>query len=439
MHRRWPGSGRVVLPRVIVRRSSAGAPPGGRVLVLGVLCVVAAVNLIDRQLITILLDPIKREFHASDTLMGLLTGLSFSLVYVTAALPIARWSDRGIRRNVIAGCIGVWGAMTMLCGFASSYAQLAAARMGVAVGEAGYNPAAHSMIADLFPLRHRGAAFGAFNAAASIGIGFGLFYGGWLNAHFAWRTVFIIVGAPCLILALLVRFFLSEPQRGFWDPPALLQPAPTWRETIARLAGLRSFRFLALSSMTCAFINYGMQVWIATFFIRVHGIGVGQVGLKLGLASALGLLAGTICSGTLADRLGSRDVRWYMRISGIGMLLTMPFGLLTLTTASTGLSFIYYCVTIGLLASWASPIHAMTQAIAEPRMRGIAAAIVGFCLNLVGYGLGPVFVGALNDQLQPRFGVQSVRYSLMLLLAGCMVAAIVCFSTNRSIREDLRA
>ena len=424
---------------MIVRRSIDATPPTGRVLVLAVLCVVAAVNLIDRQLITILLDPIKREFHANDTLMGLLTGLSFSLVYVTAALPIARWSDRGIRRDVIAACVGVWGAMTMLCGLAHSYAQLAAARMGVAVGEAGYNPAAHSMIADLFPLRHRGAALGAFNAAASLGIGFGLFFGGWLNSHFAWRTVFIIVGAPCLILALLVRLFLSEPQRGFWDSSVDQEVTPAWRPTIAWLAGLRSFRFLALSSMTCAFINYGMQTWSATFFIRVHGISPGQVGLKLGLASAFGLLACTLCSGTLADRLGARDVRWYMRIPGIGMLLTMPFGLLALTTSSVELSFVFYCVTIGLLSSWASPIHAMTQTIAKPRMRGTAAAIVGFCLNLVGYGLGPLFVGALNDHLQPRFGLESVRYSLMVLLAGCVVAALVCFSTNRSIREDVKA
>jgi MFS family permease len=131
-------------------------PPAKRTAVLLVLCLVAAVNLIDRQLITILLEPIKRDLGASDTMMGLLTGLSFALVYVTAALPIARWSDRGVRRNLIAASIFIWGTMTMLCGLAHSYVQLAAARMGVALGEAGSNPASHSTIADLY--RWGGAA-----------------------------------------------------------------------------------------------------------------------------------------------------------------------------------------------------------------------------------------------------------------------------------------
>jgi predicted MFS family arabinose efflux permease len=137
------------------------APPWSpvkRLLVLLTLCLVAALNLIDRQLITILLEPIKRDLHATDTMMGLLTGLSFALVYATAALPIARWSDRTVRRDLISLCLLVWGTMTMLCGLAQSYWQLATARMGVALGEAGYNPCAHSMIADLYPLSRRGGA-----------------------------------------------------------------------------------------------------------------------------------------------------------------------------------------------------------------------------------------------------------------------------------------
>jgi len=408
-----------------------------RLSVLLILCVVAAVNLIDRQLISILMEPIKREFRASDTMMGLLTGLSFALVYVTAALPIARWSDRGIRRNIIASCVLVWGAMTMLCGLAQSYFQLAAARMGVALGEAGYNPSAHSMIADLYPLARRGGAIGAFNAAASFGIGFGLFFGGWLNMHFNWRTVFVIAGAPCLFIALIIRFAVTEPPRGLSDGRAAPQRALPLRETLLRLAKLRTYRYLALSAMTCAFVNYGLQIWAASFFIRVHGMSTKEVGLKLGVASALGLFVGTIASGMLADRFGQLDVRWYMRVTGIGMLLTLPFGVLTLLSNSPNMAFGSYCVTIGLASSWASPIHAMTQTITAPRMRGMASAIIGFCLNLFGYGLGPLFVGVLNDHLQPSLGMQSVRYSLLILLSGCSVAALASFATNASIREDL--
>jgi predicted MFS family arabinose efflux permease len=425
-------------PPVATDPATAGDwPAARRLFVLTVLCVVAAINLIDRQLITILLEPIKREFKVSDTKMGLLTGLSFAFVYVTAALPIARWSDRGMRRNIIATCILIWGTMTMLCGVAHSYFQLAAARMGVAFGEAGYNPAAHSMIADLYPLARRGAAIGMFNAAASVGIGFGLFFGGWLNTHFGWRAVFVIVGAPCILVALFIRLAVREPPRGLSDIVATQGSPPPLRETIEWLVRLRTFRYLAFSAMTCAFVNYGMQIWAASFFLRIHGLDAKEVGLKLGVASASGLFVGTILSGALADRFGQVDVRWYMRVTGIGMLLTVPFGALALQSTSADPAFGYYCVTIGFLSSWASPIHAMTQTLAAARMRGMASAIIGFCLNLVGFGLGPLFVGILNDHFTPTQGSQSLRISLMILLSGCLVAAYVCFSTNRSMNEDL--
>jgi predicted MFS family arabinose efflux permease len=403
------------------------------------LCAVAAINLIDRQLISILMEPIKREFHASDTLMGLLTGLSFASVYATAALPIARWSDRSVRRNVIAACLLVWGGMTMMCGVAQSYLQLAAARMGVALGEAGYNPSAHSMIADLYPLTQRGRALGVFNAAASIGIGFGLFFGGWLNHQFNWRIVFLIVGAPCLLIALIFRLWIDEPPRGMSDArPAPIRP-PSISETLRALGRSRSFCLLTLAAMTCAFVNYGLQTWAASFFIRVHGMSTQEVGLKLGIASAVGLLIATIGSGALADRLGRLDMRWYMRVPGFGMLLTLPFGLLALTSNSANLAFGYYCVTLGLSSTWATPIHAMTQSLSSPRMRGISTAIISLCLNLFGYGLGPLFVGVLNDHLRPGFGIDSIRYSLMILLSGCVVAGASSFATNGSIRRDIAA
>jgi predicted MFS family arabinose efflux permease len=412
-------------------------PPAKRMAVLLVLCAVAAINLIDRQLITILLEPIKREFNASDTMMGLLTGLSFALVYVTAALPVARWSDRGLRRNIIAASVFIWGTMTMLCGLAHSYLQLAAARMGVALGEARSNPASHSMIADLYPLARRGGALGMFNAAASIGIGFGLFLGGWLNMHFNWRTVFVIAGTPCLVVALIMRFAIPEPSRGMSESFMTPQQPPPLLDTLTWLAQLRTFRYLALSAMTCGFVNYGLQIWAASFFIRVHGMSAKDVGLKLGIASAVGLFVGTLASGTLADGLGRHDIRWYMRVTGAGMLLAMPFGMLALMSPSPNASFGYYCVAVGFVSSWASPIHAMTQTIAAARMRGMASAIIGFCLNLVGYGLGPLFVGVLNDRLRPALGVESVRYSLMILFSGCLIAAWTSFSTNRSIAIDI--
>jgi MFS family permease len=139
----------------------------------------------------------------------------------------------------------------------------------------------------------------------------------------------------------------------------------------------------------------------------------------------------------LADRCGRLDIRWYMRVTASGMLLAMPFGLLALTNSNANASFVYYCVAVGFISSWASPIHAMTQTITAARMRGMASAIIGFCLNLVGYGLGPLFVGVLNDYLRPSLGVESVRYSLMILLSGGLIAAWTSFSANRTIALDM--
>jgi MFS family permease len=413
-----------------------------RIFVLLILCFASSVNLVDRMLITILIEPIKREFSASDTEMGLLTGLSFAAVYATAAFPIARYTDRGVRRNVIAWSVLVWGSMTMLCGLARSYGQLAVARMGVALGEAGYQPAAHSMIADLFPLRRRGFALGLFNAAASLGIGFGLFFGGWMHARFGWRTIFVAVGAPCLLLAPLVRLTVREPPRGLAEPPsscAASAERPPLGATLSRLAKMRTFRLLAIAGMSCQFVNYGLQLWMASFFLRVHGLVATEVGFKLGLASSIGLFVGTTASGALADALGRRDVRWYMRVAGAGTLLGMPVAMLNLLIPSANAAFACYCVTICLLSCFATPIHAMTQTIAAPGMRATASSIMGFWMNLVGLGFGPLFVGMLNDHFQASLGNLAVRRSLLILTSGCMLAAYFCFSTNASIREDLAA
>ena len=407
-----------------------------RAFVLTLLCIVAAVNLADRQLITILLTPIKREFHVSDTSMGLLTGMAFAAVYVTAALPIAYWSDRGSRRKIIAASTGIWSLMTMLCGLTQSFAQLAIARMGVAFGEAGCNPPSHSIIADLYSRRNRAKAIGFYNASASVGVGLGLFAGGALIAHFGWRMVFVLVGAPGLLLGLFIRLAVPEPPRGLSDPYLMMEPALPLLETLRWLGRLRAFRLLALSAMTCAIVNYGVQSWAATFFLRVHGVAASEIGAKLGTASAIGLLAGTISSGIVADQLSRKDLRWHMRIAAAGMVLAIPFGVAFVLTSNRNLAFTMYGLAIGLLSVWATPIHALTQTVAKPRMRALAAAIVSLFLNVLGYGLGPLMVGILNDRLQPRFGNESIRYSLLILLASAIGSAIVCVSTNRTLLAD---
>ena len=181
---------------------------------LSVLVVVYTFNFIDRQILSILLEPIKQDLGLSDTQLGLLTGFAFALFYATLGIPIARYADKGNRRNLIALALTIWSGMTALSGVAQNFWHLLAARIGVGVGEAGCSPPAHSMIADYFPAEKRATALGIYSLGIPFGILFGFVAGGWLNEFFGWRVAFFVVGVPGLLLAILVRLSLREPPRG---------------------------------------------------------------------------------------------------------------------------------------------------------------------------------------------------------------------------------
>jgi len=181
---------------------------------LALLVVVYTFNFIDRQILSILIEPIKLELGLNDTQMGLLTGFAFALFYATLGIPIARYADRANRRNLIAAALGVWSIMTAVSGLAGNFWHLLIARIGVGVGEAGCSPPAHSIIADYFPAEKRATALGIYSLGIPVGIMFGLFAGGWINEYFGWRIAFFVVGIPGLVLAVIVRFTMREPERG---------------------------------------------------------------------------------------------------------------------------------------------------------------------------------------------------------------------------------
>ena len=180
-----------------------------RYYALGLLTVVYTFNFIDRQLLSILQESIKADLLLSDQQLGLLTGFAFALFYVTAGIPIARWADRANRRNIVALAIGTWSFMTAVSGFVQNYVQLLLARIGVGVGEAGGSPPSHSIISDIFPPERRASALAFYSMGVNFGILFGFLVGGWLNEFFDWRTAFLVVGVPGILIALLVRYTLS--------------------------------------------------------------------------------------------------------------------------------------------------------------------------------------------------------------------------------------
>ncbi|MET0137884.1 MAG: MFS transporter, partial [Sphingobium sp.] len=254
--------------------------PGRRHYVLGILCVIGIFNFIDRQILAILLEPIKTDLGVSDTLMGLLSGLAFSTVYVLAGIPIARIVDTGSRRILLSSCLGIWSLATMLCGLSQSFLHLALARIGVAGGEAGGAPASQSMLADLYPARNRGTVIGILSAAQAIGIALGLFLGGWLNALFDWRSAFLVVGAPGLLLALITLFTVREPARGMSEEishRANVEEPASMSQALRQALRNPALRILLLVAMSCSFAGYSILGWGPTFYVRVHGLSTMQV------------------------------------------------------------------------------------------------------------------------------------------------------------------
>jgi MFS family permease len=406
---------------------------------LGLLLVVYIVNFLDRQVIAILLQSIKRDLGLSDTQLGAFSGIAFAFLYSTLGVPIARWADRGVRRSIIALALFVWSGMTALQGLATSFFWLFAARVGVGIGEAGCSPPAHSLIADLFAPARRATALSIYALGIPIGGAIGFVGGAWLLETFDWRTALVVVGLPGLGLALLVRLTLREPTRGWWEGARVAQEQPSLAEVARMLRTRRCFVHMALAGALHAFYGYGATAFNPAFLERVHELSPLTIGVWLGAIAATTGVAGTFLGGFISDRVSTRDARWYAWLPGLGSLLVVPLVLLFYLW-DEGREALALAALPALMAGlYLGPTFAMTQALVPPRMRAQAAAVLLLILNLIGMGLGPQFVGVLSDLLAPRFGVESIRWALLAtVVVGALWSAVHYFLAARTLREDLR-
>ena len=389
-------------------------------------------NFTDRSIIAILVEPIKKELLVSDTAMGFLSGFAFAIFYATLGIPIAMLADRHSRKNIIAVAIGVWSVMTAACGAAGNYVQLLLARIGVGVGEAGASPPAHSMLSDMYAPDERARALSVYALGIYIGSTLGFLIGAYVNAKWGWRTAFFVVGFPGLFLALLVWLTVPEPPRGLADGKLRAQQTPrSWAETMATLKA--AFAFL-WQSKTCrhviagitlvSFVGYGGTIFVASFLERTHHISGLTVGLILGpIVGTLGSL-GAILGGTLADRLGKRDRRWSAWIISLAKFLAFPFVIGFYLIDDFNIALWVYLPSAILGAFYLGPSLAIIQSTAPIEMRATASAITLFVINLIGLGLGPLFVGFLSDTLKPAFADDSLRYALMVTTALNLWAAV---------------
>jgi len=406
--------------------------------VLFLLTMVYALNFVDRQILVILSESIKADMDLSDSQLGLLTGFAFAIFYVSVGIPIARWADRGNRRNIVALAITVWSGMTALSGLSQNYWQLLMARIGVGVGEAGGSPPAHSIISDYYPVKERGRAMSIYSTGVYIGVLLGFLVGGWINHTYGWRMAFFAVGIPGFLVALLVRYTLKEPKRGQIDGVEETNPAG-FSQTLNTIWKMKSFRWFTLAAGLTAFTSYGIGNFMPSFMIRSHGLDSMQVGIALAITAGLGGAIGTFMGGMFADKLGQRDMRWYLWISAIPALLAVPFLLLGIFSDNTPIMLcLMFCYTL-LGAFYLGPTIAISHTLVKPSMRAMASAVLFFILNLIGLGLGPLCVGLLSDALASSQGVDSLRYAIAIVsFMGLLSAA--CFAlAARHLPGDLAA
>ncbi len=417
-------------------------PPGvfskeARHYALSILVVVYTFNFIDRQILSILLEPIKQDLGLSDTQLGMLTGFAFALFYATLGIPIARYADRGNRRNLIVVALTVWSAMTALSGVAQNFWHLLAARIGVGVGEAGCSPPAHSMIADYFPAEKRATALGIYSLGIPIGILFGFVAGGWLNEFFGWRVAFFVVGVPGLLLAILVRYGLREPTRGMAEGREDVGIQPTIKETFRFLWAKRSFRHISYGGALTAFVGYGVVTWVPSFLIRSHGMETGEAGTYLGLILGIPGGIGIVLGGWMADRYGSRDTRWYLWVASIALLLGTPFAFGIYLSDTPAMSLLFLIMPVLLGNFYQATTFSQVQGLVTLRMRSVAAAVLLFILNIIGLGAGPQAVGVVSDLLRDQYGEESLRYSLLIFSFVNIWAAYHFYVAGKYLKDDL--
>lgn len=398
------------------------APPAERVnserLLLWTLLVVFILNFVDRSIVSILAEPIKRDLGLSDTQIGLMGGLAFALFYATLGLPIARYVDRPAsnRVTVISISMVLWSIMTALCGTAQNFAQILFARIGVGVGEAGCTPAAHSLISDCVPVERRASAMAFYGLGVPIGGLMGVLIGGFLADTVGWRTAFLVVGLPGVLMAIVVLLVLRDPRhaaaavarRTAAVPVALLST----KAALASLVANRAYMLLILAGGVTTFLSYGKGLWALIYFQRSHGLSAGEVGLYVGISAGIAGLLGTWGGGWLADRFGKRDRRHILTAPAIGMAVATPLMFLGYSVDNWQLAVALLFIPGVLNSLWYGPLFAAVQMLVPPQTRAIATATAIFVQSFIGLGFGPLFFGMLSDYLEPMAGVASVQWVL---------------------------
>jgi MFS family permease len=389
---------------------------------------------IDRQILSLLIQPIKKDLVLSDSEFGLLSGLAFAIFYAAMGIPIASLSDSRSRTKIIAAGLLVWSAATVACGFARSFVQLFLARITVGAGEASISPASYSLIADLFPKDRLGRALAVYSTGSFLGSGLAFLVGGWvvgavtgpvhstvplLSQLAPWQLAFVIAGLPGILLALLIPIAMKDPYRSARQP----------RETRAKLDEVISlmrnggavFPCLFFGYSFCAMSLFSLMAWAPAYLMRTFSLDARTSGYWLGTVVLVACTGGVLVSGTLVDLLRRRG-----RVESpvlIGILGAAGVAVTTLPLAFSHSFGVAICLLAGgtFFATFALPSSTTAMQLVTPaNMRARISAIFLFCNSMIGLALGAFLVGVLNDHVFAAIG-----RSLTTVVAGASVFAVI--------------
>lgn len=410
--------------------SDVSAAPGGfqgygtkpyRAYILGVLVVIYTFNFIDRLLISIVQEAIRADFGVSNFMLGLLGGPVFAILYTTLGIPIARLAERHNRITIVSIGAFIWSLMTAACGFAGNFIQLALCRLGVGIGEAACVPPSQSAIADYFPADRRASALSIFSLGIPLGSALAFLGGGWLVANFDWRTAFILLGVPGVAAAILLKLTVKEPPRsgGAATPPK-------FGETLKALSTKVSFWHVAFGGALISFVGYGSSQFLVSHLVRNYTLGatpaeeIAHASYAMGAVAGISTALGTFLGGFLVDRLSAKHARVTSWLPALGVGLAIPLYVLSFLQTDFMLAFIFLMLAPIFHYMYLGPMYAVTMGVSQPLQRATSIAILLLIVNLIGYGLGPPFVGAVNDW----FAAQILAETTALTLADCNPASV---------------
>jgi predicted MFS family arabinose efflux permease len=405
-----------------------------------ILCFVYVINFLDRQLLSILAKPIQDELGVTDGQLGLISGLYFALFYCVLAIPVGWIADRTNRAKLLSIACAVWSAATMACGLSANYAQLAASRMAVGVGEAGGVPPSYAIISDYFPPGQRGTALGIFNFGPGIGMALGVAFGASLAAAYSWRWAFLLLGAVGILAALIVWVFVREPVRGGLDtasgaaatPAAPLDFWPACRRFFARPVLLR----LSIATGVTQIVTYAIINFTVLLLMREKGMTLAEVAIYYSVLIAVAVSAGMYASGRLIDHFAPRSKAAYGYLPAAALALAIPFFVGFVWAPTWPLALAFLVVPTFCNYFYLSPAVTLVQETVTPQERVLAGALLLLVMNLMGLGLGPTYLGAASDWVRASHPQNSLQMAFYTLVPFYVLAVLLHLWVARALKRE---